>query len=145
MVHGPDAELESDEPEALDADMKAFNARVRAEIRTLVQALAKQDYYEAAALVRPVVPTWTPSKMEAAMTPFHDEHDELVFDHRARLAHNTTLTRTGPGRYSVVQILHDPERHNEWSLEGEIDLSAMTEQEDRLIALTRVVGPGVFD
>ncbi len=123
MRHAEDESGEPLAPATLDADTKAFTARVRTELRALVQELAYDNLEEAVGLIRNTSDHfWTPMKLEAALDPFYDEFEEIVFNHRARATDLLQLRRTSPGIWSVVQILCDPEDHNEWYLKGHIDV-----------------------
>jgi hypothetical protein len=72
------------------------------------------------------------------MEPFFAEHEELVFDHRARLAEHTQITLEGDHRWKVVQVLLDPSDENLWCIEGTVDLSDDVNVEGPLIAVTRI-------
>ncbi len=124
--------------EALDADMRAFNARVRAELRGIVGAMSVDNLEEAAGLLRQREPFWGPMELEAAMVPFYEEYTKLVYNHAARFATNTIIKRIHFGVYQVTQILCDPEGHNEWFLEGVVDLEKIVDPSSRLFALERI-------
>jgi superfamily II RNA helicase len=102
---------------------RAFNARVRAELHTLVHALADADYEEAAACVRKHEDDpWDAARLEEALAPYLAEHACVVFEPRARQAHYTVIKPTGPKQWDVSQVLCDPDGDDDWCLEGEIDL-----------------------
>lgn len=132
----PATQSEAEFPPRLDEDMKAFNARVRAELRALVGAIAVDDLEEAAGLLRQVVgDVWTPMRLERELEPYFEAYDRVVFDHAARATDLTRIERVGPGQYTVVQVICDPEGHNEWYLRGRIDLDMIVDPESRLFAL----------
>ncbi len=109
-----------------DITPRAFRARVRAELHTLVHALADADYEEAAACLRadPDDPDdpWDAARLEAALAPFLAEHERVVFEPRARQADYTVIKPTGPRQWDVSQVLCDPEGEDLWCLEGHVDL-----------------------
>ena len=89
-------------------------------MRSLVSALAKSEYDSTADRVHQGDEvTWTAAQFESALVPFFNEHERLVYDHGARAAHFTTLTRTGPGQWTVIQVLCDAEQENNWHLRVE--------------------------
>ncbi len=133
---------EADEgPPALDADERAFKARVRAELRAIVGALAADDLEEAAGLLRQVAgDTWSPMRIERELAPYLEEYDRILFDHASRATSLTRITRDGPGKWAVTQVLCDPEGHNEWYLRGRVDLDKIPDPEGRLFALEELSG-----
>ncbi|MFV2071152.1 MAG: DEAD/DEAH box helicase [Thermoanaerobaculales bacterium] len=128
--------------EELRSDPKALGARLRADLHLLVAALARRDWEEAAASIRhaPEDPAALDSAddFEAAMAPFFEAFDTLVFNHKARLAEHTRITNAGNNRWQVVQILLDPDDENLWCIEGRVDLSDDTNVEGPLIVVTRI-------
>jgi hypothetical protein len=122
-----------------DADLKAFRAEVRAQLRSLLGALARKDYEEAAAALKPGGDAlWTPAALEGAMAPYYDEYERVVFDHAARSAQLVQMTRHSPGVWTVTQVICDPEEHNEWFLEVIVDVSNPEGDCERLLTLERV-------
>lgn len=125
-------------PPLLDHNMKSFVARVRAELHRLVQALAREDFDEAAALVRPAEPAWDPKRLQAELAPFFEEHDEIVFGPLARQPGLTLVDKEGEHRYRVRQVLVDEEGDNDWALEGVIDLGDRPDPSAPLVDLQRI-------
>ncbi len=128
--------------EELLSNPRVLSARVRAEMHRLVRALAGRAWDDAAELVR-VDPTdpvtaWAPERFEAAMAPFFERFDSLVFDARARLAEHTQMTPTGDHTWRVIQVLLDPEDENLWYLEGIVDLRRPEAVDGPLVALTLI-------
>ena len=110
-------------PAAPAPSPQAFQARVRAELRSLVRALALGDYEEAARWVRPEPEApWDASRFAAALAPFLAAHGRVHFDPRARGADQTVLRSIAPLRFHVQHVLPDPEGEDTGYLEGEIDL-----------------------
>jgi hypothetical protein len=126
----------------LRSDPAALASRLRAELHQLVAALARCDWEEAADCVRRTAGEPSalvePEDFAEALEPFFAEHEELVFDHRARLAEHTQLHSIGDNRWSVVQVLLDPSEENLWCIEGQVDLSDDANVEGPLIAVTRI-------
>jgi hypothetical protein len=126
----------------LRGDPAALASRLRAELHQLVASLARRDWEEAASCVRQVADEPSalvePDDFAVAMDSFFADHEELVFDHRARLAEHTQLTSTGDNRWQVVQALLDPSDENLWCIEGRVDLSAEANVEGPLIVVTKI-------
>jgi hypothetical protein len=81
---------------------------------------------------------WPPDRFEEALGPFFEAYDELVFDHRARLADKTQLRKVGDRLWEVTQVLVDPEDDNLWCIDGYVDLRDPEALEGPLVALTRI-------
>jgi hypothetical protein len=126
----------------LRGDPAALASRLRAELHQLVASLARRDWEEAASCVRQVSDEpqalIEPDDFSTAFEPFFAEHEELLFDHRARLAEHTQLTREDDHRWKVVQVLLDPSEENLWCIEGQVDLSDEANVEGPLITVTRI-------
>jgi hypothetical protein len=126
----------------LRGDPARLATRLRAELHQLVAELARRDWEEAAACVHrsPSVPSAMvePEDFSAAMEPYFEEFDELIFDHRARLTEHTQLMSVGDHQWKVVQVLLDPSGENLWCIEGEVNLSDDANVEGPLITVTRI-------
>ncbi len=120
-------------------DPRAFTARVRAELHELVRDLAAGDWEAAAAAVRqdPADP-WDAERLEAALAPFLETYERLLFTPEARLAQHTRIDERGPRRWEVTQVLLDPEGDNLWHLAGVVDLGAGQPLEGPLVRLVRI-------
>jgi hypothetical protein len=118
---------------------RAFRARVRAEMRQLVHALAGRDYEEAAACVRQdPEDAWDAARLERELAPFYADHERIVFEPRALGAHQTLIKQTGPRRWDVHQVLVDDRDENLWNVEGEVDLSEEGASEGPLVRIRRI-------
>ncbi len=119
---------------------RAFQARVRTELQSLVRALAHGDYEEASRWVRqdPEEP-WDAARFAAELAPFLAARERVAFDPRARRADQTVLSSVAPLRWTVQHVLPDPSAENSAYLEGEIDLRGAAAAEGvplvRLIAI----------
>ena len=124
----------------LTRDTKAFTARVRSEMHALVRALAGGDFEDAArAVAQDPDDPWTAQRFEEALAPFLSSYERIVFDHRARLADKTLLTKIDHRVWEISQILCDPDEDNFWSIDGIIDLTGIDEVGDEpLIRLERL-------
>ncbi|MEO1271725.1 MAG: DUF3516 domain-containing protein, partial [Myxococcota bacterium] len=110
-------------PERLDADPKRFRARVRAELRAIVGALAANELETVLTLLRqPNADPWTEQGLREALEDYYADYDRIVFDHRSRASDLTQIKRISPGLYEVTQVLCDPEGDNVWFLGGTVDV-----------------------
>jgi len=120
-------------------DPKAFNARVRAELHTLVRALAEGDYEEAEGSVwrgrEGSEEHWTALRFQQTLAPFLAERGQLIFNAAARNAHLTRITSVSGREWTFTQALVDPEGENDWYLSGTIDLRDPAGLESRLLRL----------
>ena len=134
-------EVGAEKARALLRDPRMLRARIRSELHMLVKALSFKDYEDAAGCVAHLpTPTeeaepWTPERFEAAFAPFYEEHQQIVFDHRARNAQLTLLEEQEKGLWRVRQVLVDNDDANEWYLEARVDLRAGAEPEGPLVQL----------
>ena len=131
------------EPQASEVSSlssRAFQARVRTELQSLVRALAHGDYEEAAGWLRqdPEDP-WDAARLAAALAPFLAAHERIRFDPAARRADQTVLRSVAPLLWRVQHVLPDPAGEDSAYLEGEVDLRGEAAPGDaplvRLIAL----------
>jgi superfamily II DNA/RNA helicase len=126
----------------LISDPRRLTSRVRGELHTLVAALSRREWDEAADAVRQrdrdEQNLWPGERFAAAMEPFFDRFGTLVFDHRSRLADKTTVNRTGDLTWTAVQVLCDPEGEDLWCIETLVDLSDVEQLEGPIIAVTRI-------
>ncbi len=125
----------------ISADPRAFRARVRAEVHVLLRAVSLEDWDEAALLASTDPEAWTARDLEAQFSGFVDRYGYLPrFDHRARLANNTAVHKTGPHQWRVEQVLGDDEDDREFSLLCQVDLREDTDPDGRIVTLVEVVG-----
>ena len=129
---------EPSSPPKLDLALtpKAFRARVRAEMHSLVRALAAGEFDEAAAWVWPEpADPWDAARFGEALVPFLSRYSRIAFDPAARRAHHTVLTPVEPRLWRVQQVLPDPDGDDFWCLDGEIDLREERDPDAPLVRL----------
>jgi hypothetical protein len=128
-----------EQPRSIDADPRAFAARVRTELHMLLGCLARKDYSGACARVLQTEENpWTPERFETEMSAFYEDHTGIDFTPRARLAGNSILNRESPRVWSARQRILDPEGEDDWTVYGRVDLDAPREESDPLIELDRI-------
>jgi hypothetical protein len=103
--------------------LRELRARVRADLQSLVRALAHGDYEEAARWVRqdPEEP-WGAARFAAELAPFLAAHARIRFDPAARRADQTVLEPVAPFLWRFQHVLPDPSGEDAAYLEGEVDL-----------------------
>jgi len=104
--------------------------------------LSRREWEEASTAVRQRVGggelDWPADRIEAAMAPFYERFDRLVFDHHARLADKTVITPDGDKRWRATQTLCDPEGEDLWHVAVEIDLTDVENLDGPLITVTGI-------
>jgi len=118
-AHGPTDEVIPDRaPRKLDR--KSFEARVRAELHQLVQALSRGDYEGAALCV--AGDEWDAARFEAELAPVLEAQGRVRTDPEARLGHWTQITSRSELAHDVVQVLIDEEGEGAGQIEGFVEL-----------------------
>ncbi len=123
----------------------AFLAAVRTRIFTFLRALVVGDH-EAALEVfsRPEDgdgTPWTPERLRATLEAFLADHEALCLDPNARNRRHTYLLSPEDEEHSIVQqVLVDPEEHNDWLAEFEVDLAQSRARGEPSLQL-RKIGP----
>jgi hypothetical protein len=142
-------ELRPPGAETLDItrDTKAFTAAIRTRIFTFLRAWTIGDH--AAAVEAVDAPpstetepgTWTPERLRSTLEGYRVDHPGLRLDPEARNVRHTHVDPSDDGRtWRVQQVLVDPEQHNDWMVEFEVDLSASREAKQPVLWLRRI-GP----
>ena len=142
VADGPDTDTDRADappPRDISRDPRAFAARIRAELASLVKALAARDYEEAiACLFTEIHDPWSPARLEQAIAPFFEEYDWLRSDHASRMPEHTTLKLVAPKVWEVRHNLLDPQSDLIWFAELVVDLREGTPNEGPLIRLREI-------
>ena len=84
---------------------------------------------------------WSAESLQAEFAPYFAEHDAIGIDGDARGPHRFEVSEdNGTRRWTVLQILADPEHFDEWQLSTEFDLDATEHEAElrgRLLGLSR--------
>ncbi len=89
---------------------------------------------------RDAVP-WTEDRLDAALDAYLVEHSQLCLDPNARNQRHTYLVKPeNRNTWIVQQMLVDPDAHNDWVAEFEIDLARSRETSEPVTRLLRL-GP----
>ena len=76
--------------------------------------------------------------MAQALDSFHAEHERICLDPNARNARHTYVIPADDKKtWRVQQMLVDPEDHNDWVAEFEVDLGESKKSGDPVINLRR--------
>jgi len=121
---------------------RAFQVLLRNEIFRFIKALASGDYEAALALVGDD-PNWSRDKLDDVMKGYYaSEHSRLRTDNVARAPQHLHLSPIEGGKMSIHQMMIDPESHNDWVVELELDLESSREALRPVLHLLRI-GPVV--
>lgn len=149
MMHGEiltrrdleDALPRAKRPTRPDDDFKAFSARLRNELYVLIRALAAKDYESAVEHVRQSdANPWNEPRFEEAMAPYFAEYESIDITPRARQPILTTIKKDDKHRYEVSHRIVDPEGHEEWGIEGIVDLFEPPEDPNAPLIELRHIG-----
>ncbi|MFN7916617.1 MAG: DUF3516 domain-containing protein [Vicinamibacterales bacterium] len=126
-------------------DRKAFTALVRTRIFTFLRAWSVGQHaaalasLDAAPAGRGDAAPPDADALEAALAAYRVEHPHLRFDPEARNQRHTHVTVSEDGRsWLVQQVLVDPEQHNDWMAEFDVDLIASREASQAVVSLRNV-------
>jgi hypothetical protein len=115
---------------------KALRARVHAELRAFVQALAEGDYEEASrSLLREPGDEWNGTRLAQEARHYLAAHGELRFDPALVRGHHTTVKLVAPRFFRAQHSLLGADGEEQGYVEGEIDLREVREPEGPLVRL----------
>src|SRR5207249_3537847 len=109
-------------------DTKAFTAMIRNRIFSFLRGLVNADYDQALGYLGSQTDAdgqpWTAERLRRAMDEYHREHAHLCLDPNARnLRHTYVLPSEDNRHWRVQQMLIDPDEHNDWVAEFDVDLA----------------------
>ena len=82
---------------------------------------------------------WTVQRLEQAIDAYYVEHERICLDPNARnLRHTYVLPSDDKRRWRVQQVLVDPEEHNDWAAEFEVDLALSRKSGEPVLRLLRI-------
>ena len=124
-------------------DINAFTALVRHRIFTFLRGLVNADYEQALAnLTEPMDPDgqpWTAERMEKILAEYRLEHEHICLDPNARnLRHTYIIPSEDKRSWRVQQMLIDPQEHNDWVAEFEVDLVQSRTTKEPALRLRRL-------
>jgi superfamily II RNA helicase len=126
-------------------DSTAFTAAVRTRIFSFLRGLVIGDFSQALANLSssadPEGQPWSEARLQSAMERYHSEHERLCLDPNARNIRHTYIIRSEDGKtWRVQQMLVDPEEHNDWVAEFEVDLEKSRAASEPALSLLRIDG-----
>jgi hypothetical protein len=82
---------------------------------------------------------WTPERLRQALEAYEAEHKYLCLDPNARNVRHTYIVPSEDKKtWRVQQMLVDPEEHNDWVAEFEVDLIASRKVGEPVLKLQRI-------
>jgi hypothetical protein len=124
-------------------DPKAFTAAIRNRIFTFLRGLVIGDFEAAlASLASPEDADgqpWTLERLDQALETYDADHERICLDPNARNARHTCVTPSEDKKtWRVQQMLVDPEGHNDWVAEFEVDLGESKKSGEPVLKLRRL-------
>jgi hypothetical protein len=134
-----------EEPPDITRDAKAFTAAIRTRVFAFLRAWSiGNDEAALAAIDSPNDAdgeAWITARLRVAREAFRVEHASLRLDPEARNLRHTYVKPSDDGAtWRVQQMLIDPDAHNDWVMELDIDLAASRDASAPVIRLVRVGG-----
>jgi len=124
-------------PPPVTSNLRAFRILVRNELFRRVELVAMRRWNQLGDLDGD--DGWDTDRWFAAMQPYFAEHDTVGIDADARSAAHVQLDETGR-RWTVRQVLADPQGHHDWAITADVDLDASDEAGSAVVHLVEV-GP----
>lgn len=126
-------------------DTKAFTAAIRNRVFSLLRGLVNEDFEQALTYLSsaqdPEGQPWTADRLKQVLEQYYAGHERICLDPNARnLRHTYVTPRPETRTWRVQQMLVDPEEHNDWVAELEVDLAASRAAAEPVLRLVRL-GP----
>jgi len=84
---------------------------------------------------------WTPERLKQVLETYHADHERICLEPNARNARHTyVLPAEDKKTWRVQQMLVDPEEHNDWVAEFEVDLGESRKRGEPVLRLRRMGG-----
>ena len=124
-------------------DTKGFTAAIRNRIFSFLRGLVNLDFEQALThLSSPQDPDgqpWTPERLKQILEDYSTEHERICLDPNARNLRHTYVRPSEDKRtWRVQQMLVDPEEHNDWVTEFEVDLGESRKTGEPCLRLQRI-------
>ncbi|HWX19145.1 MAG TPA: DUF3516 domain-containing protein [Candidatus Binatia bacterium] len=126
-------------------DTKAFTAAIRNRVFYFLRGLVNADFDQALAhLASPQDQdgqAWTAERLQQALDAYHADHQYICLDPNARnLRHTYVIPSDDKRSWRVQQMLVDPDEHNDWVAEFEVDLAESRKTGEPTLRLRRLAG-----
>ena len=127
----------------LTRDTKGFTAAIRNRIFTFLRGLVISDYEQAIGnLSSPDDAdgqTWTVARLQQALDAYYTDHERICLEPNARnVRHTYVLPAADKKTWRVQQMLVDPEEHNDWVAEFEVNLGESRKLGEPVLRLRRL-------
>ncbi len=124
-------------------DTKAFTAAIRNRIFTFLRGLVVGDLDQAIAQFNSPQDAegqpWTAARLQQALDAYHADHGRICLEPNARnIRHTYVLPAEDKKTWRVQQMLVDPEEHNDWVAEFEVDLAESRKSGEPVLRLRRI-------
>ncbi|HEY5912590.1 MAG TPA: DUF3516 domain-containing protein [Verrucomicrobiae bacterium] len=124
-------------------DTKTFTAVIRNRIFSFLRGLVNADFDQALTFLTstqdPDGQSWTAQRLERILGDYYAEHERICLDPNARNVRHTYVMPSDDKRsWRVQQMLIDPEEHNDWVAEFEVDLAKSRTAAEPVILLKRI-------
>jgi superfamily II RNA helicase len=124
-------------------DTKAFTAAIRNRIFSFLRGLVNQDFEQALTYLStahdPDGQLWTQTRLGEALDAYHAEHERICLDPNARnVRHTYVVPAEDKKSWKVQQMLVDPDEHNDWVAEFEVDLPESRAANEPFLRLGRL-------
>jgi hypothetical protein len=124
-------------------DTKAFTAAVRNRIFSFLRGLVIGDWQSAVDAFPSADPgagePWPAERLRLSMDQYYKDHQHLCLDPNARnVRHTYVIPAEDKRTWRVQQMLVDPQEHNDWVAEFEVDLGRSREASEPVLRLVRV-------
>lgn len=130
------ADAEAASPADITRDRRAFTVLIRNAAFRFVRALACRDYETAVTLVET---SENADLLKSKLETFYAEHSRINTDTKARAPQNTVIKAGDNDRsLRVTQVLHDPDEHNDWVVEFDVNLEVSRTEGRVVLALMRI-------
>lgn len=131
--------------EALDLtrDVKGFTAAIRNRIFSFLRGLVNKDFEQALGHLDSALDSagesWTPQRLKEILEVYTVEHRNLCLDPNARNIRHTYVKPSEDAKsWRVQQMLVDPDEHNDWVAEFEVDLQESRQRDEPVLRLNRL-------
>ncbi len=135
----------AEEKPDITQDVKAFTAAVRTRIFSFLRGLVIEDYEGAVGQLNAPDDAdgqpWTADRLRARMEEYRQDHERLCLDPNARnIRHTYVIPSEDKRTWKVQQMLVDPEEHNDWVAEFDVDLVQSRQSGEPVLRLRRIGG-----
>jgi hypothetical protein len=140
---GPRPQRAEETDANITRDVKSFTAAIRNRLFTFLRALVVRDYEQALAGLHSPLDAdgqpWTAARLQQRFEDYLAEHERLCLDPNARNARHTyVIAAEDKKSWRVQQMLVDPQDHNDWVAEFDVDLAESQKCGEPALQLRRI-------